>query len=263
MMTHLPPHSSDPEEHGHGDDYQITIPISGTPFLELNKKSNLLNKNIRMITSPGEKHFHFTNEEDSRILLININKQLVDQVLSARLTKEVKEFDFRNYGEGQSEKLVKIADELVRTNLLFAPDTIRNEEVEWELAQTLLSIQEGSHSEQWRKEVTLNSYPLIKRVVQFIDENYQLDLTLDDLTRVSNLSKFYLIRTFKEVMGCTPAQYVSEKRLSQAVHLLLKTNFDITTICFEVGFGSLQTFERVFKRRFGVTVSGFRKKYNH
>jgi AraC-like DNA-binding protein len=260
MMTHLLPHSSDPVEHDHGDDYQITIPISGTPFLELNKKSNLLNKNIRMITSPGERHFHFTHDQDSRILLINLNKQLLEQVLSARLTKQINRFDFKHYGEGQSDKLIKIADELISSNLLFEPDPIRNEELEWELAQTLLSIQDGSHSEQWRKDVTLNFHPLIKKVVEYIEENYQLDLSLDDLTRESSLSKFYLIRSFKEVMGCTPAQFVTETRLKQSIQLLINTNLEITSICFEVGFGSLHTFERSFKRRFGVTISDFRKK---
>jgi AraC-like DNA-binding protein len=260
MMTHLQPHTSDPAEHDHGDDYQITIPISGTPFLELNKKSNLLNKNIRMITSPGEKHFHFTKEEESRILLININKQLINQVLTTRLTKEFREIDFRIYGEGHSEKLMKIADELIRANLLLAPDPIRNEELEWELAETLLSIQEGTHSEQWRKDVTLQFHPLIQKVVHYIEENFQMELSLDDLTRESNLSKFYLIRSFKEVMGFTPAQFISETRLKHALHLLLTTNLDITTICFEAGFGSLHTFERAFKRKFGVTISDFRKK---
>ena len=78
---------------------------------------------------------------------------------------------------------------------------------------------------------------------------------------MSNLSKFYLIRAFKEIMGCTPSHYVMNIRLEKAVELLLSTHLDITTICFEVGFGSLNTFEPAFKKRFeGCTISDFRKK---
>ncbi|MGG1678094.1 hypothetical protein ACIFOT_20480 [Neobacillus sp. NRS-1170] len=146
MMTHLAPHESDPLAHDHGDDYQITMPILGTPFLELEQKLNSLNKSNRIITIPGEKHFHFTGEEESRILLININRHFLDQVVSSRLNKEFGGIGFKHFGEGSSEKLIKIADDLIRLNLLGNSDPVRTEELEWELAETFLGIQKGSHS---------------------------------------------------------------------------------------------------------------------
>ena len=128
MMTHLEPHSSDPVEHEHGEDYQITIPLSGTPRLVLDNKSNLLNKNTRILTAPGEKHIHYTEDTESRILLINIKKSFVDKVLLSRLRKETEELHFLNYAEGSSEKLVKIADEAIRHKLFHEEDSVRLEE---------------------------------------------------------------------------------------------------------------------------------------
>lgn len=263
MITHLSPHSSDPLEHDHGDDYQITIPILGTPYLELNKKSNHLNKELRMITPPGEKHFHYSGDEDSRMLLLNIDKNFLDRVISSRFDKEFSDLAFFNYGEGPSDKLVKLAEEAIRLNIFLENDKIKAEELEWEIAETFLSIHEGSHSNYWRKEVTLKYHPLIKKVVDFIEDHFQYELSLDDISKEVHLSKFYLIRAFKDVMGCTPSQYVTKIRLDKAIELLLKTNFDITTICYEVGFGSLNTFERTFKKNYGVTISEFRKQQRY
>ncbi|UZJ78541.1 helix-turn-helix domain-containing protein [Fictibacillus sp. KU28468] len=133
------------------------------------------------------------------------------------------------------------------------------EELEWALADTLLSIQKGSHSEKWRKEITLNDQPLIKTVLSFIHEHYASELSLEELAKASRLSKYHFIRTFKEAAGCTPGQYVTKVRLERAIDLLRTTALDITTIGFAVGFGSLTTFERSFKKRYGCSVSHYRK----
>jgi AraC-like DNA-binding protein len=258
MMTLFEPNSSDPIEHDHGNDYQITVPLSGNSFLEQNKSINNMDKNNRIITPPGEKHFHFTEQNESRLLLINIDKDFLTKVVSSKLNRQIHDIDFRIHGRGSSEKLVKIADETIRTNLFGDGKAARTEELEWELAEILLSIQDGSHSGQWQREVSMN-HPLIKKVVMYICENYQNELSLDHLATESNLSKFYLIRIFKEVMGCTPSQYLLNIRLERAVEQLIFTDFDITRICFDVGFGSLNTFERVFKKRYGKTISEFRK----
>jgi AraC-like DNA-binding protein len=261
MITHLPSHSSDPIEHDHGDDYQISIPLSGTPFIDLNKKTNLLTTNFRAITSPGEKHLHFTNDSESKILLINLNKHFVDEVVSSKFKNEITDIVFNRVETGSSEKFIKIADELIRKSLLLPADDLTIAELEWQLAETLLTLQTSSYSDQWKKEVVLNHYPVIKNLTSFIYEHTALPISLEDLSKESNMSKYYLIRTFKEVMGITPGQFIIQVRLEKAVELLKNTNIDITTAGFQVGFGSLSTFERTFRKRFGMSVSDYRKNY--
>jgi AraC-like DNA-binding protein len=259
MITHLPSHSSDPMEHDHGDDYQISIPISGDPFIDLNQKTRHLNPNLRTITSPGETHIHFTGDSESKILLINLNKQFVDEVASAKLKSEVIDVSFESFNEGSSEKLLKIADEMIRKSLLLPADDIMINELEWQLAEALLTAQKNSYSEKWKREVVLNDHPLIRKITIYIYENSSLPITLEDLTKETNMSKYYLIRTFKEVMGCTPGQFITQVRLDKADELLRTTKLDITAIGFQVGFGSLSTFERSFKKRFGMSVTVYRK----
>ncbi|MBW8350839.1 AraC family transcriptional regulator [Bacillus sp. IITD106] len=260
MLSRFDSFSSDPVEHDHGDDYQITIPLEGSTFLDQNKVVNKVESSKQFLTFPGEKHFHFTEENMSRILLVNINKHFLGHVVSTKLNNHVNEIEFFNQIDYSSQKLIKTADELIKLNLFDNDHQIQTEELEWELAEIFLSIQKGSHSELWEKEYMVNCNPIIKNVIHYMEENYHNDLSLDILADHCNLSKFYLIKIFKEVLGCTPSQYLLGIRLEHAKRLLLDTDWDITRICFDVGFGSLNTFERVFKRRWGVTISEFRKK---
>ncbi|MBS4172244.1 helix-turn-helix domain-containing protein [Bacillus sp. FJAT-49736] len=261
MLSRFDSFSSDPVEHEHGDDYQITIPLEGSTFLDQNKVVNKVESSKHFLTFPGEKHFHFTEENKSRILLVNINKHFLDHVISTKLNNHVNELEFFNHIDYSSEKLIKTADEMIKLNLFDNENEIRTEELEWELVELFLSLQKGTHSEWWEKEYKVNSNPIIKNVIGYMEENYSNDLSLDILADHCRLSKFYLIKLFKEALGCTPSQFLLRIRLEHAKDLLLKTNFDITRICFEVGFGSLSTFERVFKKRWGMTISEFRKKH--
>ncbi|MFT4414284.1 helix-turn-helix domain-containing protein [Fredinandcohnia humi] len=49
-------------------------------------------------------------------------------------------------------------------------------------------------------------------------------------------------------------------RLQHAVHLLLHSNLDITRICYDSGYGSLNNFERVFKKRYVISIFEYRRK---
>ncbi|MFT4415475.1 helix-turn-helix transcriptional regulator [Fredinandcohnia humi] len=257
MMSHFNPNSADPVEHDHGNDYQITIPLKGKTYLEQNKITSQIDKHF--LTSPGEKHFHFTDSEEGRILLININRFFLDHVVSEKVNEEIYEVHLLNQSIGSPEKIIKIADEMIKCNLFDNENKIRNEELEWELVESFLSIQNGSHFEIWQRDFMINSHPVVKKVIQYIQKNFENELSLDDLADQSHMSKFYLIKLFKDIVGCTPSQYLLKIRVEHAVDLLLHTNWDITKICFDSGFGSLNTFERVFKKRYGMTISEFRR----
>ncbi|MED1910798.1 helix-turn-helix domain-containing protein [Brevibacillus laterosporus] len=57
----------------------------------------------------------------------------------------------------------------------------------------------------------------------------------------------------------TPGQYLQQLRIKQAAYLLRTTDWEITRIAYEAGFGSLSSFQRVWKQQYGVSASDFRK----
>ncbi|MDE3840726.1 hypothetical protein C0966_15705 [Bacillus methanolicus] len=260
MMIHLKPNSSDPLEHSHGDDFQISIPLFGSTFIDINNKTGILEKQHRFITAPGEKHIHFTDKDEGKVLLINIKKEFLEKVYIERLAGQSNEISFSSMNVGSSDLFIKIAETAVRQNLFGNTNKIEIQQLEWELANLVFSQHEGPHNELWRKEVTLPNHPMLKRAVDFIHEQYNSEITLDQISEESGISKYYFLRLFKEVTGFTPSQYITKVRLDHSLHLLKHTKKDITMIAYEVGFGSLGSFERAFKKRFGINASEFRKK---
>lgn len=85
-------------------------------------------------------------------------------------------------------------------------------------------------------------------------------LTLSDLAEVAGLSPNHLLRAFRQVVGRTPHQYLTELRLERACHLLATTDQPITEICFAVGFESLGAFSWRFRQRVGCAPSEYRRQ---
>ena len=96
-------------------------------------------------------------------------------------------------------------------------------------------------------------------IYRFIHENFQEDLGLDDVAGVTNLSKFYLTRFFKEQTGQTVFQYIAHVRVGHAIGLLATTDLPITQIAFSSGFSNLKTFNRVFRQISSCSPSQYKK----
>jgi AraC-like DNA-binding protein len=83
-------------------------------------------------------------------------------------------------------------------------------------------------------------------------------LPLAELAREAAMSPFHFLRTFRDVAGLTPHQYVLRTRLHRAALRLRRTTMPISTIAFDVGFNDLSTFNRRFRKVMGVSPSAFR-----
>jgi AraC-like DNA-binding protein len=98
-----------------------------------------------------------------------------------------------------------------------------------------------------------------RRLVQakiFIDTHYADPIDLDNIADEAYFSKFHFIRTFKTIYRKTPHQYLITVRIDKAMELL-KADFPVSEVCYDVGFESLSSFSRLFKRITGSTASAF------
>jgi AraC family transcriptional regulator len=89
----------------------------------------------------------------------------------------------------------------------------------------------------------------------FIEACFLDNLDLTGIADVVNMSPHHFLRLFKEAFQITPYQLVIARRLERAKQLLLTGNSSVTDVCFDLGFESLGSFSRDFKRRFGVSPS--------
>lgn len=93
----------------------------------------------------------------------------------------------------------------------------------------------------------------------WIDNRSHRPINLEDVAGEAGLSPYHFLRTFSDVLGVTPHQYLVRSRLRHAARLLPDEARSITDIAFDVGFGDLSNFVRTFHRAAGVSPRGFRK----
>lgn len=100
----------------------------------------------------------------------------------------------------------------------------------------------------------------IDQINQYIHANYAQPISMKDLSDKLYLSNGYLSRFFKKNYGTTFGDYLTNVRVFHAADELLYTNAPITAVAYNTGFTSAAFFNKVFKKRYGVTPSEFRKQ---
>lgn len=96
--------------------------------------------------------------------------------------------------------------------------------------------------------------------VNYIKAHYGEKLTLEETAEAAGYTPSYFSRIFREEMGCTFKEYLSEYRVERSKHLLLSGNDSISDICSVVGFTDQSYFTKIFRRSTGTTPDKFRKR---
>lgn len=102
----------------------------------------------------------------------------------------------------------------------------------------------------------------IEIIQTYIRENFSKKITLDELSDLVDINKYYLIRLFKQQTGLSPIDYLIHVRLEEAEKLLSQSNVTISKISDIVGFHSPSHFSKTFKESNHMTPSSYRKKYS-
>ena len=97
---------------------------------------------------------------------------------------------------------------------------------------------------------------------RFLDENYQLPITLDQLAERVHISRGYLCRAFKKQMGLSVVEYFTERRIQHAIQLLQDTDDKILSIALDSGFNDLSHFNRVFKKLNNLSPTAYRTRFS-
>lgn len=94
--------------------------------------------------------------------------------------------------------------------------------------------------------------PAIKKAREYLDANFTEQISLDDLARVADLSKYHLCRTFYDTIGVSPHVYQSHLRLNLAKKLLVQKR-PLADVAIELGFYDQSHFGKYFKKFAGAT----------
>lgn len=106
------------------------------------------------------------------------------------------------------------------------------------------------------------SWPSYMTVIQeYLEMHFQEEIGLDQLALNHSISKYHMIREFKQYSGLTPHQYLLNIRISKAKDLLKHTEASVSDVAFEVGFEHTSHFIQMFKKQEDMTPLSYRKKW--
>ncbi len=100
----------------------------------------------------------------------------------------------------------------------------------------------------------------LRPAMEFMQYHYDQPLTLEDVAKQAHLSVSRLAHLFKEQVGITVIEYLTNIRINEAKRRLLTGDRNCTQICFEVGYNNQSYFTRIFKQVVGMTPRQFRQE---
>jgi AraC-like DNA-binding protein len=112
------------------------------------------------------------------------------------------------------------------------------------------------------KNQNLTDMPyVIKKVINYIDNNINNKIEIDDLVALTKWSKHHFVRMFTSQMNISPYCYVLNVKIEHAKIMILQKNTKLESIAFDLGFQSYVNFARTFKNYTKFSPKEFRDKY--
>ncbi|WP_404825652.1 AraC family transcriptional regulator [Fictibacillus norfolkensis] len=103
----------------------------------------------------------------------------------------------------------------------------------------------------------------IQRTLDYIEENLQNRITLEELAELACFSPFHYHRVFQFLVGESVMDYVRKRRLSHAAKRLLQSDDKVIDIAFDLGFHYHESFNRAFKKHYGRSPREYRNASVH
>ena len=98
----------------------------------------------------------------------------------------------------------------------------------------------------------------IKEALAFIENNYMLSISVEDIAESSGLNRSYFGKIFREAVGKSPQEFLISYRMIKAVELLKRTRYSVSQIGAAVGYPNQLHFSRAFKSVYGVSPRNWR-----
>ena len=111
------------------------------------------------------------------------------------------------------------------------------------------------------KHSTRSLSPIVQKTVLVIDSDISAALSLSTLAKDQGVSAGYLSTAFKREMGKTVMEYIRDKRMEYAMHLLGTTSLQIQTVALHCGIMDVQHFSKIFKKKTGKNPREYREAF--
>ena len=253
------------KEHSHKY-YEFYFFLGGDVSITIKKQKFTLEKGDMILLPPGVKHYITIHDPDvayQRFVFWitsefagELQKLSEDYIYLLKHSKEngqyIYHFDTITFNTIQS-KLFLLSDEIhfdhfgkaVKLSLAVKDLILHLSRIVYEMVNP---------------QITKEQQGLFEKVLDYINEHLEEDLSLERLAKIFFASKYHIAHLFKEKYGLPVHQYVIKKRLALCKAALLN-NEEITEICLLCGFSDYSSFYRAFKKEYGLSPKQYKSQH--
>ena len=243
--------------------YCITRPKCGTPIFKKGQQTFYATQNNAAIVSPNEK-FEIILEQDCIQSFISISKPLLENTLSNIISKPILEpIYFENIMFGDNDKVSawwNLVENFISSEHPYHFNPLFHEirtDLEQILIKSLLLAQPHNYSHEIYKKYSEQDPEYFKIALDYIHHNICDPIDIDDLEKITGISRKILANIFKKKLNITLQSYIRYYRLQCIYNDLSKSNKDtnITSIALKWGISHLGRFSGEYKKLFGESPS--------
>jgi AraC-like DNA-binding protein len=235
-------------------DYHVVIPSEDTPEALFNSKMMHIEPRSILTVNPGDQVVCFTNASAKPYYSLLIHPDFLHKIAEemdfsgeVRFENLLNPFSFTLY-----QLLEKLECEYVRPdkmNLLI-------DSLEIQIAALLLREYKTNVARPIDSSEDISSY--ISMAIEYMYENLNSNLFLEDICREIHVSRFHFIRMFTRETGLTPHKYLLMLRIEKAKELLETNKYSVMETAELCGFESVSHFSVTFKKVTGFSPASFK-----
>lgn len=240
--------------------YHLSRPTQVTRKIEGAARESALIGPRRICLTPGEASTRWQHSGHPEILQVYLRQSVYEAAVS----------EIYGCDSSGAELVPRFAmlDPLLEQLAIAITNALRDGNAEDGLyidtiAQMMAVHLARTHSTRARPVRILPAKPLagwkMRRVIEFIEENLEGDLSLQAMAAEVDISPLYLARAFKAAIGQSPHQYVLTRRIERAKELLRNTDLPVVDVALSAGFSSQSHLSHWFIRQVGVSPAAYRR----
>lgn len=219
-----------------------------------------------VLVGPNLQHgweLHNCRNKEIHEITIQFHNDLFDEkLLARRIMKPIKDmFDRSSHGILFSEKITEeVKGKILKLSKIDSIDYFL------ELISILQDLA-TSRNQRLLSSYTFNNKNFensdkIRVIYEYIQENYQNKISLDEISKLVNMSPVSFNRFIKKRTGKTFIEYVNDTRIGYAARWLIEKDLSIAEVAFKCGFNNIANFNRVFKKSKNCTPSEYREEFS-
>ena len=250
--------------HWHRDVEFIFI-LNGIMNFFVNGKHITLKTNEGLFVNSNRLHYGYSKEkENCTFLCVRISPTLLGENTFAG-----KKFLDSRISANREDYIVLYEDYAWRSEVIATIKTLE-EQISQENKNPLflnilamnLFLPISQHIQMTSEEnLSGSDWTLIWKMIEFIQQNYDKKITLDEIAASNSISRSKCCKLFNKYLDQTPNNYLNNFRISKSCELLKETHVSIIEVSLACGFQTPSYFTSTFQKFMGLSPKAYRKKY--